>query len=92
MRCDEMRGGIEPDVAIEGALDVDQTVGEGDERGADVVAVCGENGVAFGDERREEAIAGRQPLADQRLGDGLGDFSQPERRMPRGERAGGRVA
>ena len=37
---DDVGGGIEPDVAIEGALGADKTVDEGDERGADVVAVA----------------------------------------------------
>lgn len=46
MRRDEVGGGIEPDVAIDGALGVDETVDEGDERSADIVAVCGEDRVA----------------------------------------------
>src|ERR1041385_4727936 len=50
-RRDEIGGGIEPDVAIEGALGVDETVDEAHELGAGVVAVCGEDRVAFGDER-----------------------------------------
>ena len=59
MRRDEVGGGIEPDVAIDGALGAHETVDQGDERGADVVAVCGEDRVAFGDERGQEAIAPR---------------------------------
>src|SRR5205807_1062657 len=60
-----------------------------------------EDRVAFGDERGQEAIAGRQPLADQRLGDGLrlvamveiaDDAEQVSRVDTVGERAGGALA
>jgi len=72
MRRDEVSGGIEPDVAIDGALGADETVDQGDERSGDIAVTGREDRVAFGDERRQEAITGRQALADQRLGDGLG--------------------
>ena len=78
MRRDEVSGGIEPDVAIDGALGSCETVDEGDERGVDIVAVCDKGRVAFGDEGRQEAIGGRQPLADQRLSDGLGLMAMVE--------------
>jgi hypothetical protein len=77
------------------------TVDESDEGSADIVRVCGEDRVAFGDERGQEAIAGRQPLADQRLGDGLrlmarveisDDAEQVSRVDAVGERAGGALA
>lgn len=39
MRRDEIGGGIKPDVAIDGALGVRETVDESDEGGTDIVAV-----------------------------------------------------
>ena len=101
MRRDEVGGGIEPDVAIDGALGADETVDQGDERSGDIAVTGGEDRVAFGDERRQEAIAGLQPLADQRLGDGLGlvamveiadDAEQVSRVDAVGKRAGGALA
>ena len=56
MRCEEVGVGIEPDVTIDGALGAHEAVDEGDERGADIAVAGGENRVAFGDERRQEAM------------------------------------
>ncbi len=50
IRRDEIGGGIEPDMAIEGALGARETVDERDEGSADIVAVCGEDRVAVGGE------------------------------------------
>jgi hypothetical protein len=96
-RCDEVGGSIEPDVAIDRVLGAHETIDESDERRADVGAAGGEDRVAFEDKRREEAIAGGQPLANQCLSDGLGlvdvmDVPGDAEQIPRvdavGQRAG----
>ena len=101
MRRDEVGGDIEADVTIDGPVGGRETVDEGDECGVDIVAVGGKDRVAFGDEWGQEAIAGRQPLADQRLGDGLGlvamveiadDAEQVSCVDAIGERGGGALA
>jgi len=56
-RRDEIGGGIEPDVSIDGVFGAREAVDECDERRADVGAARGENRVAFEDERHEESIA-----------------------------------
>jgi hypothetical protein len=71
-RRDEIGGGIEPDMSIDGVFSAREAVDERDERSADVGATRGEDRVAFEDERSEESIAGGEPLTDQCLGDGLG--------------------
>jgi len=78
MLRDEIGGGIEPDVAIDGVLGAREAIDKGDERSTHVAAVCDEDRVAFDDERRQEAIAGRQPLGDLRLGDRLGLMAMVE--------------
>jgi hypothetical protein len=57
-RRDEIGGGIEPDMSIDGVFGAREAVDERDERRADVGATRGENRVAFADERGEESIAG----------------------------------
>ena len=71
-RRDEVGGGIEPDVSIDGVFSAREAVDERDERRADVDATRGEDRIAFEDERGEEAITGGEALTDQCLGDGLG--------------------
>ena len=98
---DELGGGMEPDVLVDGMLGTHETIDERDEDRIDVGAGRRENGVAVADEGREEAIASGEALADQGFGDGIGlvkmvevpdDAQEIASVDPVGERPGGTLA